>query len=318
MLTQKQTNPFKYSDDNKRYHTLYYHNKHTFGKRMIKAVIDAGFTCPNIDGTKGYGGCTYCTSGAAEFALSSKISVSEQLFSEKERINAKYKNAGIIAYFQAHTNTYAPLEEIQRIYYEALSHSFVSGISIATRPDCLEDEKIDYLASLSEKTYLTVELGLQTANDNTGELINRRHSFSEFLSAYEKLKQNNIRVCVHIINGLPLETCDMMIDTAKTLGALKPDAVKIHLLHIMKNTVMEKQYYNGLINEMSFDDYVKTVCSQLLYLPPETVVERITGDGSKQNLIAPKWSTNKISVLGAIDKYLFDNNLFQGLCFYKM
>lgn len=314
MPTQRELNPFPFSEDNKRYHTLYYHLKHTFGKRMVKAVIDAGFTCPNIDGSRGFGGCTYCTSGAAEFTLSSSYSVKEQITLERERILKKYKNAGIIAYFQSHTNTYGELTHLKALYEDALKEG-VEGISIATRADCLSDEIIKYLKELSDKTYLTVELGLQTVFDKTAEKINRCHSYEEFLESYTKLKENNIRVCVHIIDGLPGENFDMMLETAKKVGKLKPDGVKIHLLHIMKNTAVLKQYEKGEFKAMEFDDYVKTVCNQLLYLPKETVIERITGDGSKENLVAPRWSTNKIAVLGSIDKYLYDNNLYQGMYF---
>lgn len=315
MLTQKDTNPFKYSDDNKRYHTLYYHYRHTFGKRMMKASVNAGFSCPNIDGTAGFGGCTYCTSGASEFTLGSEYSVSEQLENECNRIFAKYKNCGIIAYFQSHTNTYSRLSELVRIYDEALSFPMSEGISISTRPDCIDEEKSDYLKKLSEKTYLTVELGLQTVFDKTADKINRCHTYKDFLKAYKMLKERNIRVCIHLINGLPDETEDMMVESAEVLGKLRPDGIKLHLLHIMKGTKMEKDYLLGKVCAMKKEEYIKTVCRQLTVLPPETVIERITGDGSKQNLVAPMWSTDKIAVLGGIDKYLYDNNLYQGMYF---
>lgn len=303
---------FIYSIDNKRYHTLNYHLLQKFGKRVFKAVIDAGFTCPNIDGTCGIGGCTYCTSGAAEFTNPSDISVSRQLELEKQRIYKKWGKVPIIAYFQAHTNTYADLPVLKKLYQEALSTKGVIGISIATRPDCLDDEKITYLKELSEKTYLTVELGLQTVFDETAKKINRGYLFETFEKTFNKLKQNGIRVCVHLINGLIGETPQMMLETAKKIGQMKPDAVKIHLLHIMKNAVCENEYLNGKLSPMEMDDYIKTVCEQLRFLPPECVIERITGDGSKENLIAPRWSTNKIAVLGGIDKFMADNNIYQG------
>ena len=300
---------FKYSQDNKRYHTLYFHNKAIFGRRIFKAALDGGFSCPNK------GGCTYCISGGSEFSADSRLSVSEQIRLERERIYKKYKDADLIAYFQANTNTFAPLKKLKELYEEALACENVVGLSIATRADCIEDDVLEYLAELSRRTYLTVELGLQTIHDETAEKINRGHSFDCFLKTYKKLKEKNIRVCVHLIDGLPDETFDMMVETAKVVGALKPDGVKIHLLHIMEGTVMHQQFLWGEVKEMAFDDYIKTVCTQLAYLPEETVIERITGDGSKDKLIAPLWSKDKIKVLGTIDKYMADNDLYQGIAF---
>ncbi len=276
----------------------------------MRASLDAGFSCPNIDGKCAVGGCTYCTSGASEFT--EKGSITAQMKMEEERIFKKFGNTPLIAYFQAHSNTYAPLEILKEKYEEALAFPSVVGISIATRSDCLEKEKIDYLKELSEKTFLSVELGLQTVSDKTAEKCNRGHNFDTFLDAFARLKEANIRTCVHIINGLYDETKEDMIKTAGVLGALRPDGVKIHLLHIMKNTVMEKELENGIITPMTYEDYIETVCNQLRFLPKETVIERITGDGSKENLIAPRWSVDKIKVLGGIDKYMADNGFCQG------
>ena len=289
-------NNFKYSEDNKRYHTWNYHLNRMFG----------GFSCPNK------GGCTYCISGGSEFSADSRLSITEQIRLERERIHKKYKDADLIAYFQANTNTFAPLGKLKELYEEALACENVKGLSIATRADCIEDDVLEYLAELSERTYLTVELGLQTIHDETAEKINRGHSFECFLKTYKRLKEKNIRVCVHLINGLPGETFEMMKETAKVIGNLKPDGVKIHLLHIMQGTVMHKQFVQGEVKEMAFEDYIKTVCTQLTYLPQETVIERITGDGSKDKLVAPLWSKDKIRVLGTIDKYMADNDLYQG------
>ncbi|MBQ2676326.1 MAG: TIGR01212 family radical SAM protein [Clostridia bacterium] len=302
---------FLYSDDNKRYHTLHYYSKHHGGK-CYKAVIDAGFTCPNIDGTKGVGGCTYCDGGSGYFTNSCTVPIEEQLKREISRIREKHQDVGIIAYFQAHSNTYASLDLLKRTFSKALENPDVCGISIATRADCLDEDKVKYLKELSEKTNLTVELGLQTVSDETAEQINRGHSFDEFLQGYNLLKKYNIRTCVHIINGLPNEDYNMMINTAKVVGKLSPGGVKIHLLHIIKGTKMAREFENGEIKVMSRDDYVKTVVEQLRYLPPQTVIERITGDGDKSKLIAPLWSRDKIAVLGAIDKYMADNDIYQG------
>ncbi len=309
-------NPFPYSKDNKRYHSLNYYLNEKYGQRVMKASLDGGFTCPNIDGHKGSGGCSYCTSGASEFTQ--KGCITEQLKAEQTRISKKYGDVPLIAYFQSHTNTYAPVDVLKEKFEEALKFPRVCALSISTRADCLEGDKIAYLKELSRKTDLTVELGLQTVNDSVAEKCNRHHSYKEFEDAYLRLKNANIRVCVHIINGLYGETTADMVNTAKVLGRLNPDGVKIHLLHIMKNTKMEQEYKAGEITPMTFEDYIKTVCSQLRFLPITCVIERITGDGSKENLIAPRWSTDKIRVLGEIDRFMAVNNIYQGDLYEKI
>lgn len=304
--------PFLYSNDNKRYHTLSYHLKNRFDRRVMKAVIDAGFTCPNLDGTKGTGGCTYCLSGSGDFTHGAGRSAAEQVGLELDRVHKKRPDSDVIAYFQAHTNTYAPLPQLRTLYESVLDIDGVCGISIATRADALEEETMDYLSSLAQKTYLTVELGLQTVHDSTAEKINRGHTYAEFADAFRALKSRNIRVCVHIINGLPGETPEMMLDTARTVGMLGADAVKIHLLQIMRGTPMECQLAKGEIVPMTRENYIDVVCSQLEVLPPETVIERITGDGAHDKLIAPRWGMDKIAVLGGIDRALVQKNTWQG------
>ncbi len=306
---------FKYTLDNKRYHTLNYHLINTFGAKVYKAVIDAGFTCPNIDGKCGFGGCAYCADGSGEFAQDSSFSITAQLQAESERIAKKHPNPKLIAYFQAHTNTYAPIEVLRAKYDEALEFPNVVGLSVATRADCIDESVADLLKEYAAKTYLTVEVGLQTVHDKTAAEFNRGYNYDTFLSAYKLLKERNIRVCVHIINGLYGETKEDMIKTAKEVGKLKPDAVKIHLLHIVRNTVYEKLYKQDKLTPMSKDAYIDTVCRQLELLPPETVIERITGDGGRDTLIAPLWSLDKISVLGAIDKEMQARNTYQGINF---
>lgn len=306
---------FCYTLDNKRYHTLNYHLLKTFGSKVYKAVIDAGFTCPNIDGKCGFGGCAYCSDGAGEFTNDAVFSITEQLRKEAERIAKKHKNPKLIAYFQAHTNTYAPVCVLREKYEEALSFPGVVGLSIATRADCIDEEIADLLYEFSKKTYLTVELGLQTANDKTAKEFNRGYDFSVFLNAYKLLKERNVRVCIHIINGLLGETKEDMLETAKEVAKLKPDAVKIHLLHIVKGTAYEKLYREDKLTPMTKDAYIDVVCRQLELLPPETVIERITGDGGRDTLIAPLWSLDKISVLGAIDKEMAARNTYQGINF---
>ena len=248
---------FKFSTDNKRYHTLNYHMKSVFGQRVFKAVIDAGFSCPN----KKSGGCTYCKMGSGEFTKNG--SIEEQLAKEYDRISKKWGKIGIIAYFQANTNTFAPLDELRAKYEEALSFPDVCGISIATRADCIEEDVLDYLCELNKRTYLTVELGLQTVNDETAEKINRGYSFDVFEKCFYELKKRGIRVVVHIINGLIGETRDDMLNTARVLGKMEPDGMKIHLLHILKGTKCEEEYEKGDIVPMTKDDYVDIVVNQI-------------------------------------------------------
>ena len=307
--------PFPYADDNKRYHTLAYHLKKRFGRRVFKASIDAGFTCPNLDGTRGTGGCTYCQGGSGAFAPGRSLSVSDQVRQEQARIHLKWKDALVIAYFQAHTNTYAPLDTLKRKYEEALSVDGVCGLSIATRADALPKETVAYLAQLSQQTYLTVELGLQTIHDGTAERIHRGHSYAEFLHAYQILKGHGIRVCVHLIDGLPGETQSMMLETARAVGRLRPDAVKLHLLHILRGTPLAEEFTAGKLEPMTREAYICTVCSQLERLPPETVIERVTGDGQREMLLAPLWSLDKIAVLGGIDQEMARRDTIQGALF---
>ncbi len=300
---------FEYSDDNKRYHTLYYHNKHTYNRRVCKAVIDAGFTCPNIDGSKGIGGCHFCASGSGYFTSEPTVPIHEQIEREKKRIYAKYPLSHIIAYFQAHTNTYADADILLRKYNEAIKCG-ISGISVATRTDCITDEIAALISSLGIPA--TVELGLQSAHDTTLRAMNCCHSYEDFLNAMDILKRYGIRTCVHIIDGLPGETPDMMLKTSELLGKLRPDAVKIQLLHVIRDTFLYKMYEQGSYFPMSKEEYIRTVTEQLRYIPPETVIERLTGDGDKRTLAAPVWSTDKISVLGGIDKRMAELNIYQG------
>lgn len=312
---QEQMSPFPYSIDNKRYHTLNYHYLKRFGGRVYKAVIDAGFTCPNIDGTVGVGGCSFCLGGAGEFAASHRLSVTEQLAGEKERIFEKRGAVPLIAYFQVHTNTYADVNTLRKKYEEALAFPEVIGISIGTRADCINEENTDLLSELAQKTYLTVELGLQTVHDETARSFGRGYDFDVFYKSFDLLKRKKIRTCVHLINGLMGETRENMVESARVVGKLKPDAVKLHLLHILKGTRAEAEYREGKTVPLRKDQYIDVVCRQLEVLPPETVIERITGDGSKENLIAPRWSLNKISVLAGIDKELSMRGTMQGAFF---
>lgn len=246
--TQRTENPFRFSDSNKRYHTYEYAMRQQFGGKCAKIPIDAGMTCPNMDGRCGVGGCIYCSSrGSGDFAESPLLSVSEQYRRVREKLSSKWSVERCIPYFQARTNTYAPLEQLRALYEEALAQEGVVGLNIATRADCLEEGVPEYLAELAERTVLTVELGLQTSNDETASRINRGHGFAEFCRGYQKLRAASprIRICVHLILGLPGEDRQTMMRTIRDVAALRPDQVKLHLLHVLKGTELAELYQRG-------------------------------------------------------------------------
>ena len=314
-IKQSEINPFKNSDSNKRYYTYDYYLKKTFGGKCMKIPLDAGFTCPNIDGRCSVGGCIYCSPrGSGDFAEESIIPVTEQFELVKKQLESKWKTDKYIPYFQAHTNTYAPLDQIKEKIEPIMEKEGVVALNIATRADCLEDDVVEYLATLAERTVLTVELGLQTVHDETAFYINRGHTFADFLSGYEKLRRasGKINICVHLILGLPGESRKMMLESVKRVAALAPDQVKFHLLHVLKNTRLGEIYENGGYTPMEMDDYVRTVAESLTYLPADTVVGRLTGDGMQSQLLAPDWSRKKTVVINNIDKLMFSENLWQG------
>lgn len=300
---------FPYSLDNKRYHTLNYYNLHRYGGKVYKASLDAGCSCPNRD-RENRGGCIYCEGGSHYFC--GPGSIRQQIENELARIRKKQPQARIIPYFQAGTNTYGDLNHLKALWQEALTFEETVGISIATRADCLGAEVLSELEALRDKTDLTVELGLQTIHDETAKRIGRGHDFGEFLRGYGVLRERNIRVCVHIINGLPGETEEMMLETARIVGALDPQGVKLHLLHVAEGTPLAELWRRGEYVPMEKADYIRITAQQMRYFPPETVMERLTGDGDKTKLLAPLWSRDKISVLGGIDKEMADKNICQG------
>lgn len=305
-------NPFPYAVDNKRYRTWDYHLKEKFGGKVFKVSLDGGFSCPNIDGTCGKGGCTYCSYA---FRRQTPASLLEQFEAGKAMLHKKWPDAvGYIPYLQANTNTYAPLPELRAKYEILLAQPGVVGLSVATRADALPEEVCDYLAEINRRTYLIVELGLQTAFDETARRINRGHDYRTFLAGYEKLRSRGIPVCVHLINGLPGERPEMMLETVRQVAALRPHCVKIHLLHILRGTRMAEEYAARPeeFGMMELPPYVSVVCSQLELLPPETVVQRITGDGMKDELIAPLWSLKKFVVMNEIDKEMVRRDSWQG------
>lgn len=306
---------FKYSFDDKRYHTWNYHLKNKFNEKIFKVALDAGFDCPNRDGTVAYGGCTFCSvAGSGDFAGDRVDPIPVQFEKIRSRMQSqKWKNGKYIAYFQSFTNTHAPLEVLKEKFEAALEIDGVVGLSIGTRPDCLPDEVVQYLAELNDRTYLWVELGLQTAHEKTSKLINRAHDLDCYLEGVEKLRKHSINVCSHIINGLPGEDHRMMMETAETVARMDVQGIKIHLLHLLKGTPMIKQYEKGMLSFLSQDDYTNLVVDQLEILPPEMIIHRITGDGPIDQLIGPMWSTNKWNVLNGIDDALKQRNTFQGI-----
>ena len=304
---------FQYSLDNKRYHTLNYHYKEKYHCKVIKVSLNAGFTCPNIDGKVGYGGCIYCSkSGSGDFGGDISKSLSEQFDEIKETLSKKWPRGKYIAYFQAHTNTYAPLSVLKEKYESVLKKDNVIGIAIATRPDAIEDEVLDYLEELNKNTDVTVELGLQTIHEDTAKLINRCHSLNQFEEMVKKLRKRNIEVVVHIINGLPYETKEMMIETVKYLNHLDINGIKIHMLNIVKDTPLATLYQEKKFKVLSKEEYIDIVIQQLEYLRPEIVIHRITSDPDPENLIEPTWLIKKFCVLNDIDKEMKKRNTYQG------
>ncbi len=316
-LTQSRTNPFKKTDSNKRYYTYDYYLRQRFGGKVAKITLDAGFTCPNIDGTRAYGGCIYCSSrGSGDFSQSADLSLREQYEIQRAKITEKWQTNKFIPYLQAHTNTYAPIERLRQVYGEVLALPDVVGVNIATRADCINDECLALLAEMSEKTELTVELGLQSVSDETARLINRAHSFSEFCDGYRRLREasSKIKICVHLINGLPGEDKQMMLDSARTVSAMKPDQIKLHLLHVLSGTALANMYEKGLYTPLTLEEYADIVASQIEIIDDSIVIGRVTGDGDKESLLAPLWSLKKFTVMNEIDKLLYERNSWQGKC----
>jgi hypothetical protein len=306
-------NLFKYTNNNKRYYTLDYFYQNHFKSKVFKVSLNAGFSCPNLDGKVGYGGCIYCSKmGSGDFAGNKNSDLITQFDEIKNVLHKKWPQAKYIGYFQAHTNTYAPLETLKEKYETILKLDNVVGLSIATRPDSITDECLDYLEDLSKKTFLTVELGLQTIHEETSKLINRCHTLECFNDMVYKLHKRKINVVVHIINGLPYETKEMMIDTIKHLNTLPIQGIKIHMLHILKNTKLGFMYEKEPFKVLTKEEYVDIVCDQLENIRPNIVINRITGDPNADELIEPNWLTKKFGVLNEIDKELARRNTYQG------
>ncbi len=289
----------------KRYFSADAAYRRQFGRKAVKLPLDAGFTCPNRDGRKGAGGCAYCSgAGSGDFAESALLPLDVQYRRQRERLAGKWPGAAPIAYFQAFTNTYGPVERIQAMLEEAAALPEIAGIALATRADCIDGEIAGRIADIARRLPVEVELGLQTAHDETAGRINRCHSFAEFKEGYRLLAGRGIPVCVHLINGLPGETKEMMLETVRAVSRLRPHGVKIHMLHLLRGTALGAAYEARPFPLLSMEEYIDVVCDQLELLPPETVIERLTGDGKRSGLIAPGWTLRKKSVLNGIDREL--------------
>ncbi len=302
---------FKYSLDNKRYHTLNYYFKNRYGKKTFKVSLNGGFSCPNKK--NGKGGCIFCSRlGSGDFAGDVTKDLTTQFNEIKNIMEKKWPDSYYIGYFQANTNTFAPVEELKEKYETILSLPNVIGLNIATRSDAITNECYEYLSELSKKTNLIVELGLQTINEKTLQFINRGHDLANFEKAVKELQKRNIEVVVHIINGLPGETKEDMISTAKYLNKLKIDGIKIHMLHVIKDTNLYDYFKNNPFHLPTKEEYIDIVISQLEELSPEIVIHRITGDPKKEDLIEPSWLLKKFCVLNDIDKEMVRRDTYQG------
>ncbi len=299
--------------NNKRFHSLNYALKKEFGEKIYKVSLDGGFTCPNRDGKVGRKGCIFCSDrGSGEFAGNRRKSISEQIEDQLELISKKFPEGRVIAYFQNFTNTYGEVEYLEEIYREALSHPRVAGLAIATRPDALPKDVVELLDRLNREHFIWVELGLQTMHDKTAEFINRGYSLDVFDTSAKVLIEKGIRVVVHMIVGLPHETREEILETVEYINDLEVWGVKIHLLHVIRDTALHRIYMSEGFPLMEEEEYIDLVCSIISKLNPEIVIHRLTGDGSRDTLIGPVWSLNKRRVLNTIDKTLKYREILQG------
>ena len=303
-----------FDKNNKRYNLFSSYLKKKFNEKVYKVTLDAGFSCPNRDGTLSSSGCIFCDdSGSFSQAHSNKLDVEKQLEVGMETLKKRFKAKKFLSYFQAYSNTYKPVDKLKLLYDKALTPDDVVGLSIGTRPDCVDDEKLDLIASYSKTKEVWLEFGLQSANDKTLKMINRGHDYKCFENAYLKAKARNINVCVHVILGLMNETYDEIMYTAKTLAKLNVDGIKFHMLCVLKNTQLEKIYNKNKFELLNEDEYVDLVCDFLEVLPPTTTIHRIAGNGLNKLLIEPHWIMNKFETLNKIDRTLEKRNSYQGM-----
>ena len=291
--------------------------KEKFNEKIYKVSLDGGFTCPNRDGKVSRGGCIFCSeNGSGDFTPTKLKSIHEQIEEQIDLVSKKYKGDKYIAYFQNFTNTYAEVSYLRKIYQEALSHEKIVGLAIATRPDCLGDDVLELLAELNKKTFLWVELGLQTVNDDVAKYFNRAYETGIYKEASEKLNKLNIKFVTHIIIGLPKEENDDYLKTAIFAQNCGTWGIKLHLMYVVKNTPLEKLYLNGDLKVNTKEEYLEKVINILENISPEIVVHRLTGDGDRETLVAPLWSIKKIDVLNSIHKELKRRNTYQGKLYY--
>jgi uncharacterized protein len=300
----------------KRYYSLNYFLREKFGEKVFKISLDAGFSCPNRDGTISKGGCLFCSErGSGDFAGNRDFSITHQFNDIKEMMNKKWKEGKYIAYFQAYTNTYASIEILRQKYEEALAQEGVVALAIATRPDCLQEEVIELLKEMNKRVYIWIELGLQTISDKVAKLINRGYELKTFEEALKKLRAAKIDVVVHTIFGLPDENYEDMIATVNYVSHQDIQGIKFHLLHLMKETPLVRLYESGRLKFLDQDQYIDLVCKAITMLPENMVIHRLTGDAPRNLLVGPMWSLKKWEVLNTIDRKLIENNLYQGLDF---
>ncbi len=304
-----------WTNQEKRYHTYNTYLRNTFGKKVFKVPLNAHFTCPNKDGSKGTGGCIYCSpSGSGDFAGNVKDDLQVQFDAVKDKLHEKWPDAFYIAYFQANTNTYKPVDALKTLFEESLTlDKNIVGLSISTRCDALDETKVKMLSALNQVTHLQVELGLQSIHPKTSKYINRGHDLKCFDDAVTLLRQYNIDVVVHIINGFPIETKNDMLETLKHINTLDIQGIKIHMLHVMKQTPLGYQFELKPFKLLTLEEYVDIVVTQLEHLNPSVIVHRLTGDSPSDLLLAPDWITKKFVVLNEIDKLMRKRNTYQGI-----
>lgn len=291
--------------NNRRFYSLNDFFKDEFKDKIFKVSLDGGFTCPNRDGKVAHGGCIFCSdAGSGEFAGNRRKSITEQIDEQLEFLKDKVKDKKVIAYFQNFTNTYGDVEYLREIYYEALNHPKVLGLAIGTRPDCIEDDTLELLKEINEKHFFWIELGLQTIDDKVAKIINRGYPLSTYIETSKKLKDSGIKFVTHMIVGLPTEEREDILNTAKCIVQSGAWGIKIHSLHIIKGTPLERLYNDKKFKVFTLDEYVDIVVTILKLLPDKMVVHRVTGDGKKDEVVEPKWSLNKRKVLNEIEKEL--------------
>lgn len=297
-----------------RYHHFSHHLKEVFGERVWKVPLDAGFTCPNRDGRVGTGGCIYCSEGSNYLPHPYKrLPIREQLISSISKIRGQNNIHKFIAYFQAYSNTYCPLHTLKGLYDEALNIDGVVGLSIGTRPDCLSDETLNLIEEYGAKTYLWLEIGLQSIHNRTLKLINRGHTFEQFLDAVKRAKGRGFSICIHVILGFPGETPADMMETAKVVRGLGIQGIKFHQLQVLRGTPLEELYFDGKIKTLDEYEYVNLVCDFLEFLPYDIIIQRLVGDAPMKKLIAPLWSLKKTDILMAIDGAMERRGSYQGV-----